>query len=236
MANYCANVVEFSGELSKLLRLRALFAQAEYGKAFRPEFLSADEESSYFFGASMEDNKLFYETRWVPNLQGVLALAQHFGLDYIHQYDDPPGLVYGEARYTNGVFEQIDLEGADMIGRDFDGWEAALQERKQKQAAIPPEFRTRSSISAEELEETFGPLLTGDLFMKLAEHKNFTAAKALCDSWDEATIWAMETYLDCEMELITPKSDRDEVVALLFLRDCLGKWQPAAARTPGLQR
>lgn len=95
-------------------------------------------------------------------------------------------------------------------------------------------FRTSSSITAEKMEETYGPLLTGDLFIKLARHKNFSEAKTLFDSWDEETISLMENYLDSEMELITPQDNHDDVIALLFLRDCLNKWEPV--QKPRLHR
>lgn len=227
MANYCANVVTFSGELAGLLRLQTLFAQAEYGKAFRPAMLPEDDDSSYFFDASLQDNKLFYETRWVPNLRGLLQLAEHLGLDYVHQYDECSSMVYGEAWRKNGEFEHVWLDFNDMTGHDFESWEDLLQEKKRRLAAMPVMFRSTSSVTPAELEATYGPLLTGDLFIKLAGHKNFTEAKTLFDRWDEETISLMENYLDSEMELITPLDDRDEVIALLFLRDCLNKWEPA---------
>ncbi|PAW95084.1 hypothetical protein CKK33_16915 [Mucilaginibacter sp. MD40] len=236
MANYCANTVEFSGDLSGLLRLRTLFAAAEYGKAFRPDVLPEEPDSSYFFDAAMEGNKLFYETRWVPNLEGVLRLAEHFGLDYVHWYEEPANMVYGEAWYKEGEFNHVWLDITDIAGHDYGSWERLLEEKKRLLAETPAMFRTTSSVTAGELEETYGPLLTGDLFMKLAENRNFRAAKTLCDHWDAETVWAMETYLDGEMELVNPKTSRDEVVALLFLRDCLNNWQPGQQHKTGPNR
>ncbi|QEM07872.1 hypothetical protein DIU31_031835 [Mucilaginibacter rubeus] len=236
MANYCANTVEFTGQLPGLLRLRAMFAAAEYGKAFRPDVLPEEPDSSYFLGASLEGNKLFYETRWVPNLEGVLRLAEHLGLDYVHWYEEPANMVYGEAWYKDGEFEHVWLDTPEVAGHDYGSWEGLLEDKKRVLAETPAMFRDTSSVTAADLEETYGPLLTGDLFMKLAEHQNFTAAKTLSDSWDEETVWAMETYLDGEMELVNPKTDRGEVVALLFLRDCLNKWQPGPQHQTGRNR
>lgn len=82
-------------------------------------------------------------------------------------------------------------------------------------------------------EQTYGPLMTGDLFLKLAEYKNFETAKALCDGWDEETIWVMGNYLGGEMGFITPITDRDEAVALLFLRDCINNWQHQTQQNRG---
>jgi hypothetical protein len=235
MANYCANTVEFSGDLSGVLRLRSLFAEAGYGLAFRPDILP-EKQDSYFFDAAMEGNKLFYETRWGPNQGGVLRLAEHFGLDYVHWYEEPANMVYGEAWLKEGEFNHVWLDLPDIAGHDYDSWETLLEEKKRLLAETPAMFRTTGSVTAGELEETYGPLLTGDLFMKLAEHRNFTVAKTLCDSWDAETVWTMETYLDGELELVNPKTKREEVVALLFLRDCLNKWQPEPQHKAGRNR
>jgi hypothetical protein len=56
-------------------------------------------------------------------------------------------------------------------------------------------FRTSSKISIPELEEKYGKLLPGDIFFKMAEHKNFEAAKAEFDTWDDGDVFDMQYFL-----------------------------------------
>jgi len=56
-------------------------------------------------------------------------------------------------------------------------------------------FQTTSNISIPELEEKYGELLPGDIVFKMAEHKNFEAAKAAFKPWFDANAFDIHYFL-----------------------------------------
>jgi hypothetical protein len=266
MANYCHNAVSFRGELAQLIKLRLLFTEMERDSELnntmsKPDFVKA--EKGYMFDISVSDKAIHFRTRWVPNLEVIYEIGQHFGLNYVHQYEEPDTLVYGEAVCKDGVFTDTRLDLRDMQRITYDRvsetfsyqgktgnepyelWATLLEEKKANLLATPEIFRTTNRISLDELNELFGELLTGDLFLKLAEHKNFEAARELFGTWDEYTVVCMDNYLIAEMQhLDSLDRNRNEHIALLFLQELISKYQPEqgfkldvdTGNRPGLKR
>ncbi|SEO10580.1 hypothetical protein SAMN05192574_105323 [Mucilaginibacter gossypiicola] len=56
-------------------------------------------------------------------------------------------------------------------------------------------FRSTGHITISELTEKYGELGPGDIVFKMAEHKNFDAAKAEFDTWEEMEVFDMQYYL-----------------------------------------
>ncbi|UOE50929.1 hypothetical protein MTO98_07540 [Mucilaginibacter sp. SMC90] len=56
-------------------------------------------------------------------------------------------------------------------------------------------FQSSGTISVPELEEKYGKLSPGDIFFKMAEHKNFEAAKAEFDTWEDGDVFDMQYFL-----------------------------------------
>jgi hypothetical protein len=80
------------------------------------------------------------------------------------------------------------------------------------------EFKTMSNITADEVIEQHGFLLDGDLLLKFAELKNFDAARAIFNAWDEQTVFEMENYLSTVFEDLHPLDyTQDQYTALRFL-------------------
>ena len=87
-------------------------------------------------------------------------------------------------------------------------------------------FNSIGNITLQELFLLYGKdLMPADIVLKLAEHKNFDAAKKEFQKWDEHSVITMSNYLSQsfrhEMELY---STRDKYIAVSFLKELISKW------------
>ena len=252
MANYCHNSVEFSAPLPAMLQVRVMFSEwAKADKPGMPEFIQSDE--GWMFDVGVGEKSVYFRTRWVPILEIVQQIAEHFGLDYVHQYEEPAMFIYGEVSRKHGEYAHVYLERRDLKGltydadeevymfrgkayvEDFDIWVEVLNEKKVLLAEKGYLFQTESRVSKEELTELFDDLPEGNLFLKLAERKNFAAAERIFDSWDEETVIQMDNYLIAEMRHPSELSrhSRDEYIDLLFLQELIKDFDPGRARGRG---
>jgi hypothetical protein len=116
MANWCSNTVEFIGEHSQFEQLRELF-EAMAGKEKKerkgqlPDFVK--NEAGFLFETRWEDGILYYETKWSPNIQTMIKVADHFKVGFRHSYSEPGNMVFGEASYTEGRLIDIFLDDDD---------------------------------------------------------------------------------------------------------------------------
>jgi len=111
MPNWCSNIVVFRGSSVQLNRIKRLFDQlAEKEKAEKkgqlPDFIQADE--GYFFEIFTIGNALNYETRWSPNTDIIKKVADHFGVDFVHGYDEPMNGERGKVYYIGCVLCQYE--------------------------------------------------------------------------------------------------------------------------------
>lgn len=152
MANLCSNIVQFKGDEGTLKQIRALFenlaakeAREEQGQI--PAFITQDD--GFMFDIRWEDEQLFYTTKWSPNLDTMLSVANHYKVEYSHFYCEPGSLLYGEAIYENGNMRNIILTAGDFKSYRHDKendryifeeaayddvyeiWEMLLERRKQ---------------------------------------------------------------------------------------------------------
>jgi hypothetical protein len=123
MANWCSNSVVFQAEPAQLSKIQALFlllaALAEStGEGQLPSFIR--EQEGYFFDIAWEEDVLFYATRWVPNTDHLIEVAEYFGADFKHHYAETSNSVYGVATYQDGVLTVSDLDNSDFGLYDLD--------------------------------------------------------------------------------------------------------------------
>jgi hypothetical protein len=117
MPNWCYNMVEFDAKPAELVKIQALFLdlahkQMQTGHAHSPDFIA--EPDGYFFDIRWEDEILYYETKWAPNVVDIQKIAEYYGVGYIYTYDERSMYVYGEARYIEGIFSEVALEQEDF--------------------------------------------------------------------------------------------------------------------------
>jgi hypothetical protein len=87
-------------------------------------------------------------------------------------------------------------------------------------------FESVGSISLHELYILYGKdLMPADIVLKFAEHKNFNAARAAFQKWDEQSVVHMGNYLSQtfrhEIELYATK---DKYIAVSFLKHLVNEW------------
>lgn len=89
-----------------------------------------------------------------------------------------------------------------------------------------PLFNSTGTITEKELIALYGPMLRGDLVLKLAEHKNFNAACEQFQTWDERSIVEMGNLLGQDYrhqeQLYRTK---DKYIAVTFLKALINEWE-----------
>ncbi len=117
MANWCYNIVSYEGGAKTIKQLKNLFlglAQKEKKDlcGHLPEFISANE--GWLFSIRWEDDVLYYETKWSPNLEIIKQVAEKYKVDYTHAYEEMGCLIYGEASYKYGILTDVFLDAIDF--------------------------------------------------------------------------------------------------------------------------
>jgi hypothetical protein len=123
MANLCSNIVTFKGSSETLKQIENLFrslaakeALTEFGQL--PDFIPST--FPYFYNIRWEDEQLYYTTKWSPNMDSVVEVSKHFGVEHTHFYCEPGCLLYGEAIYANGELKNILLNSSDFKSYEHD--------------------------------------------------------------------------------------------------------------------
>ncbi len=116
MANWCYNVVTFDNS-NVLEQLKILFEslaekceKEEQGQL--PDFIRNGER--FMFNMNWEDDTVSYETRWSPNIEEMKQIADFYKTGFNYYYEELGNLVYGVARYENGVLTDTYLESSDF--------------------------------------------------------------------------------------------------------------------------
>jgi 6-phosphogluconolactonase (cycloisomerase 2 family) len=77
------------------------------------------EKSGHLFETSYENGILCYLTKWAPNTQVLVQVADHLNLSYTHSYEEPGMMIYGRDTYKNGELVQIMLDNDDFALYQF---------------------------------------------------------------------------------------------------------------------
>jgi len=123
MANICDNSVVFSGAPSAVENVKALFKEIEEKQNqteqwHLPPYVTA--KFSYMQDIAIDHEKINYQTRWLPNLEGLTQIADHYHLDFVINYSELANSVFGEATYKSGVFNDVRLEPEDFQAYQYD--------------------------------------------------------------------------------------------------------------------
>ncbi|MHA4895778.1 DUF1281 family ferredoxin-like fold protein [Pedobacter sp. PWIIR3] len=111
------NIVQFIGEPVQLDKIKSLFTTlSEREQSERcgqnPDFIIDPE--NYFFEIRWEDENLYYETKWAPNIQDVKLIADYFQVGFTHEYEESGMEIFGQATYLKGKLTEIDLDQDDF--------------------------------------------------------------------------------------------------------------------------
>jgi hypothetical protein len=123
MANWCSNTVEFIGEHSQFEYLKILFEamaskEKKEEKGQLPAFTHFD--SGFLFDIRWEDGVLNYETKWAPNIEVLVAIADHFKVGFIYSYAEPGMSIFGETTYKDGILTDTYLDDDDTGQYEYD--------------------------------------------------------------------------------------------------------------------
>ena len=78
------------------------------------------ERRGHFFGLVCGGDVIEYSTRWTPNTTVLVAIANHFRVDFTSAYDEPGNGLYGEVSYRSGSLTEISLDNRDLGLYRFD--------------------------------------------------------------------------------------------------------------------
>jgi len=120
MANYCSNSVRFIGNENSVDAVRLLFddidkKQMRSNRYHMPDFVKGG--TGYMQDIAIGPNWISYETNWVPNLEVLDDIADHYGIDYIAWYQEPMAGLYGEAVRTAGETQWVNIDTHTQKGR-----------------------------------------------------------------------------------------------------------------------
>lgn len=127
MANWCSNTVVFEGEPEAIEQIQQLFKsmaekQQEENCGQLPDFVE-DSNGGYFFGIYQDDDVtgIFqYETKWSPNIEVVQAIAEHYNVNFIQDYEELSNGVCGRAIFSDKLLTDIYLDEEEFEQYEFD--------------------------------------------------------------------------------------------------------------------
>jgi hypothetical protein len=242
MANWCNNYLLLSGTDTAIQNAIKVFSgieeeQNRTGKYFLPELITA--ESSQMADIVISENTINYQTRWAPNLEALVQIANHTGVGFVSQYDDLQMGIIGEASYQNGVFSNIRLDGNDLQqyhydmgtatylynGQNYeDEWSVLMELLETRKAGIN-EFQTTGSITTEELTQLCGELSPADFVLKFAEHKNFDKAKETFEALDNQIKKELSDFLmNADQSTASNFETPEKHIAFNFLTHLVSEW------------
>lgn len=126
MANWCSNTVVFEGKPETITAIQKLFQlmkkeEEETEEGQLPEFISKDN-GGYFFNIYWnegDEGQFQYETKWSPNIEIIQKIAEHYDVNFTHDYEEIGNLVYGRATFFDKVLTDIYLEDEDFEQYNF---------------------------------------------------------------------------------------------------------------------
>ncbi len=125
MANCCNNNVAFEGNETALEQIKADFIKMinrenEENCGQFPDYIS--ETRGYFFDIVwVEGDCIFnYQTKWSPNTDILIQIAERHNVDFIHDYEKMGNLIYGRNIYENGNLTEIGLDNDDFEQYHYD--------------------------------------------------------------------------------------------------------------------
>lgn len=92
--------------------------EAKENKGQLPEFVKMN--TGYFFSIRVEGDAIQYETRWAPNTDILIMIADHFDLEFTHEFDEPMMMIYGKSEYRNKCISVIELDSDDTDLYEYD--------------------------------------------------------------------------------------------------------------------
>jgi hypothetical protein len=122
MANWCTNWVIFSGEETQIKKANAMFKtmqekEKETNEGQIPSFMAEPKEGFFFEIYEDESEIISYSTKWSPNINDLIEIANHFKLGFEVLYEEIGNQIFGKAIFTAGNSE---AKKYDLASEDFE--------------------------------------------------------------------------------------------------------------------
>ncbi|HZY39758.1 MAG TPA: hypothetical protein VFE53_24050 [Mucilaginibacter sp.] len=228
MADWCNNHIVFSGDAARVENVRALFREIQEKqdrdeKLWLPPFVTA--ERSYMIAINVTDETIYFRSRWVPNIDALVQIANQYGLDFVNRYDEINTGVFGEASYTGGVLSNINLDDNDLKDSHFENDRSIFGQLLEQKKSNAIYFQTTGCITKEQLNQLYGELPEGNLLLKFAEHKNFAKACEVFHAMDDRTIIEIDNFLiNTHKDSPEQFTTREKFLAMSFLQQLVNEW------------
>lgn len=123
MANYCSNSVVFTADEQTLQNIRDLFTEIEqnqlqHEKYYLPSFVT--QEDGYMQDIVVDPQRITFETRWVPNTEVLLQIADFYKAGFTCKYQEMAMGIYGECRYDGQTLLMVNLDSEDFKAIRYD--------------------------------------------------------------------------------------------------------------------
>lgn len=123
MPNWCSNSVVFSAIDDMLEKIRNMFAEIEQKqqqdeKYHLPDFVT--EDKGYMQDILIDKNRFSFETRWVPNIETLMEIADFYEAGFACRYDEMANGIFGEARYDRNTLVMVNLNMDDFKAIHYD--------------------------------------------------------------------------------------------------------------------
>lgn len=119
MANWCNNIVIFTGSEDKIKEITNAFLELEDKSREEGVLIGSVEE--YIFDIYVSQDGMFsYQTKWSPNVSDIETLAKQYGLDFNMEFTEEGCQIYGESNSIDGLVttEVLKDECWDMFEYD----------------------------------------------------------------------------------------------------------------------
>lgn len=127
MPNWCSNIVTFSGDPEKVKEVISLFEkmrerQAETDCGQLPDFLLEKDRNLYYFFdiQEVDGDTVTFQSKWSPLIDEIQIIADRFGINSEHEYEESGMQIYGKAVYYDGDMVLTDLDNKDFNRITYD--------------------------------------------------------------------------------------------------------------------
>lgn len=87
-------------------------------------------------------------------------------------------------------------------------------------------YKSTGKLTREDLDKLYHDMSPADVVLRLAEHKNFDAARAEFETWDDYSVIQMDNFFiqNYRFDPATLYASRDEFIAANFLKSLIAEW------------
>lgn len=112
MANFCSCYLTLEGKEENIQQVIDVFKKMQIttDEEIGAYFDENQPKDGWFFNIYTDDGYINYETKWGPNIQDVVELADKYKVDFELEYSEDNMLIYGKYIYNYATKKLVDVE------------------------------------------------------------------------------------------------------------------------------